>query len=206
MYAEQYEITLPAGYDMRIIRERVARAGHLLDDRAGLGLKAYLIRERGSGGSPVNQYAPFYLWNDVGAAAHFLVGGGGFQGIVRDFGRPPVQHWTGLAVVAGPARATPPAAASRLVTALPADPDPDGTGLGLSARIAGETGRLEEFARREGVHTAALALDARDWRLLRFVLWQEAVPADEDATERYEVLHLSAPGLDGLTGRTPVTG
>ncbi|MFC5828113.1 DUF4865 family protein [Nonomuraea insulae] len=40
MYAKQYEITLPADYDMRIIRKRVADGGHVLDDRAGLGLKA----------------------------------------------------------------------------------------------------------------------------------------------------------------------
>lgn len=41
MYAKQYEITLPADYDMHVIRDRVARGGHLLDERAGLGLKAY---------------------------------------------------------------------------------------------------------------------------------------------------------------------
>jgi len=28
MYAKQYEITLPADYDMRIIRKRVADFGH----------------------------------------------------------------------------------------------------------------------------------------------------------------------------------
>ncbi|WP_234361388.1 DUF4865 family protein [Plantactinospora sp. BB1] len=36
MYAKQYEITLPADYDMRIIRNRVAEFGHLLDDHPGL--------------------------------------------------------------------------------------------------------------------------------------------------------------------------
>jgi hypothetical protein len=51
MYASQYELTLPADYDMGVIRDRVARGGRLLDDRAGLGLKAYLIRERGVNGS-----------------------------------------------------------------------------------------------------------------------------------------------------------
>lgn len=96
MYAMQYEITLPADYDMGIIRDRVATRGHALDDRGGLGLKTYLIRERGVAGSPVNQYAPFYLWHDVGAMKDFLMGGGGFQGIVRDFGRPPVRHWAGI--------------------------------------------------------------------------------------------------------------
>ncbi|MEU6409281.1 DUF4865 family protein [Microbispora sp. NPDC046933] len=71
----QYEITLPADYDMAITRERVATCGHALDDRAGLGLKAYLIGERGAAGSPVNQYAPFYLWQDAGRMGEFLVGG-----------------------------------------------------------------------------------------------------------------------------------
>lgn len=72
MDAQQYEITLPADYDMGVIRQRVAVGGRLLDDRAGLGLKAYVIRERGVDGSPVNQYAPVHLWNDTGAMAHFL--------------------------------------------------------------------------------------------------------------------------------------
>ncbi|MCW2914583.1 MAG: hypothetical protein JWN52_2651 [Actinomycetia bacterium] len=37
MHAMQYEITLPADYDMKIIRHRVATKGHLLDAFPGLG-------------------------------------------------------------------------------------------------------------------------------------------------------------------------
>lgn len=48
------------------------------------------------------------------------------------------------------------------------------------------------------MHTAALAFDPYAWQVVRFVLWADAVAPDEDATERYEVLHLSAPGLAGL--------
>lgn len=194
----QYEITLPADYDMGIIRKRVAAGGHALDDRAGLGLKAYVIRERGTSGSPVNQYAPFYLWNDTGAMSRFLVGGGGFQNIVRDFGRPAVHHWAGIACHAGPARTAPPRAASRRLAPLPADADPDGTGSGLSALIEREAEQLRQLSRHEGVHTAALAFDPHHWQLLRFVLWADASAPDESATERYEVLHLSAPGLGDL--------
>ncbi|SDS83005.1 protein of unknown function [Actinopolymorpha singaporensis] len=202
MYAMQYELTLPADYDMDVIRERVALGGHLLDDRAGLGLKAYVIRERGVGGSPVNQYAPFYLWNDTGAMAHFLLGGGGFQNIVRDFGRPPVRHWVGVAWQAGPARAEVPRAASRLVAPAPVDADTDGTGLGLATWAERETVVLRELAGRDDVHTAALAVDPHHWQAVWFVLWRDSVPADAEiaetatatATERYEVLHLSAPG------------
>jgi hypothetical protein len=46
MIAMQYQINLPADYDMGIIRTRVARTGHLLDHYPGLGVKAFLIRER----------------------------------------------------------------------------------------------------------------------------------------------------------------
>jgi hypothetical protein len=198
MYAKQYEITLPADYDMQIIRKRVADGGHVLDDRAGLGLKAYLIRERGRDGSPINQYAPFYLWNDTGAMARFLVGGAGFQNIVRDFGRPVVHHWTGVACHAGPARAAIPQAASRRLTQIAADSDPDGTGLGLAALIEREVQELRVLAGRDDVHTAALAVDPHQWQLIRFALWKDTVAPGEAATERYQVPHLSTPGLTGL--------
>jgi uncharacterized protein DUF4865 len=211
MYAKQYEITLPADYDMRIIRKRVANTAHLLDDRAGLGLKAYLIRERGvaiggADSSPVNQYAPLYLWNDTGAMARFLVGGAGFERIIASFGRAPVRHWTGLAAVAGPGRADTATTASRRLTTIPPEPGPGSTapdagangGEELSARIEREIDELVALGGQAGVHTAALALDPRDWQLMRFVLWAGPVPAGEDATERYEVLHLSAPEPAGL--------
>ncbi|MBO8191145.1 DUF4865 family protein [Streptomyces oryzae] len=199
MYANQYEITLPADYDMGIIRHRVARGGHALDQRAGLGLKAYLIRERGVHGSPVNQYAPFYLWHDTAAMGHFLFGDGGFHNIVRDFGRPAVRHWTGVACVPGGARPTPPKAASRRLTPLPPHPDAEGgTGLGLAALVEREVEELQALAANGDVHTAALALDPHHWQLLRFVLWRETVDEAEPATERYEVLHLSSPGLTEL--------
>ncbi|GAA3813597.1 DUF4865 family protein [Amycolatopsis tucumanensis] len=179
MYAKQYEIALPADYDMGIIRRRVAERGHALDDRAGLGLKAYLIRE-----SP-NQYAPFYLWREAGRMAEFLVGGGGFENIVRDFGRPVVRHWTGLAFQPGPARDRAPGHASRLVTPVGENP-----AEAVEEALAG----LTATAREPGVHSAALALDPHHWQLVRIVLGEH----DGEATERYEVLHLSAPELAAL--------
>ena len=74
MQAMQYEITLPADYDMAIIRDRVATKGTMTDDFQGLGLKAYAIRERGVDGSAVNQYAPFYLWASIDGMNSFLWG------------------------------------------------------------------------------------------------------------------------------------
>ncbi|MFJ5800665.1 DUF4865 family protein [Streptomyces decoyicus] len=192
MHAMQYAITLPADYDMQIIRHRVKSRGHLLDDFAGLGLKAYGIRERGVDGSPVNQYAPFYLWADPQAMNRFLLGDG-FRGVVRDFGRPVVQHWKGLFHRPGPAAGALPGTFTRRTETLAEDVDPATV---LAHAVAGH----EELAATDGVHTTALGFDPRLWELVHFTLWAHAAP--ESAGARYQVLHLSAPGTDGLgTGR-----
>ncbi|MFF4343779.1 DUF4865 family protein [Kitasatospora sp. NPDC001540] len=195
MLAKQYEITLPADYDLDVIRRRIEAGAPLLDDRPGLGFKAWLLRERGADGSPVNQYAPFYVWRSDGAAARFLVGGGGFENIVRDFGRPTVHHWTVLAHFSGPARAAVPAppVATRRLTPVPVTQDP----AGLAAHVDGEVEQLRELARRPGAHTAVLALDPARWELLRFVLWADG-PRDDPAATPFAVPHLSAPELSAL--------
>ena len=193
MHAMQYEITLPADYDMAIIHDRVATRGAALDDFPGLGLKAYCVRERGVDGSPVNQYAPFYLWNEVSGMNRFLVGGGGFRGIVDSFGRPVVRHWVGVGVHPGPARATSPRTATRLTTAIPAETDPaDAVALALA--------ELRERGGAEGVHTTALAVDPHRWELVHFTLWANVAPAL--AGVHYRVAHLCLPELAALpTGR-----
>ncbi|WP_405836615.1 DUF4865 family protein [Streptomyces platensis] len=189
MHAMQYAITLPADYDMQIIWDRVRTRGHLLDDFAGLGLKAYGIRERGVDDAPVNQYAPFYLWADPEAMNRFLLGDG-FRGVVRDFGRPAVQHWQGLFHRPGPAAGALPRAFTRRTVTLAEDADPATV---IAQAIAGH----EELATTEGVHTTALALDPRRWELVHFTLWADNAP--RSAGDRYQVLHLSAPGT-GLLG------
>ncbi|MCZ4122968.1 DUF4865 family protein [Streptomyces sp. H39-S7] len=192
MHAMQYRITLPADYDMRIIRRRVESRGRLLDDFPGLGLKAYLIRERGTDLSPVNQYAPFYLWNTPQGMNSFLWGPG-FQGIIDDFGRPEVGHWTGLAFEPGPAARTVPRAATRRALPIPPGENP-------AAVIDRALDTAREYAATPGVHSAALAVDPRHWELLHFTLWEHTAPAE--AGDRYQVLHLSAPEQDTIgTGR-----
>ncbi|NUV40834.1 DUF4865 family protein [Streptomyces sp. CAI-24] len=189
MHAMQYEITLPADYDMGIIRTRVATKGHLLDAFPGLGLKAYLIRER-AGGSPVNQYAPFYLWRAPEGMNAFLWGAG-FQGLVDDFGRPEVQHWTGLSYEEGPAVGALPRSAVRLRRPV----------HGAAPPAAAVEAALEESRRTAvgpGVVATALAVDPRRWELVRFTLYEGSPPGAEG--EAYEVLHLSAPEV-GLLGR-----
>jgi hypothetical protein len=169
----QYEITLPADYDMAIINKRVADRGHLMDGFAGLGFKAYLVRT-----TPVNQYAPFYVWTDTVGMNRFLWGGGGFTGVVDSFGRPAVNHWTGVALRRGPD--TEVRAATRVRAPIPAEVE-------LTSYVEGQVAAL----RRVG-YASVLGIDPYRWELVRFTLW-DAIPADEPG-DRYQVPHLSTSG------------
>ncbi|GGO41265.1 DUF4865 family protein [Streptomyces lasiicapitis] len=190
MHAKQYEISLPADYDMGVIRERVATKGHLLDAFPGLGFKAYLMRERGVGGSPVNQYAPFYLWNTPEGLNSFLWGPG-FQGLSEDFGRPVVQHWMALGYEDGAAVGARPVAAVRHLR-----PVPEGTRNGdLADELLAEARSLADLDGSVGV---VVAVDPRHWEAVTFSLWADETP--KAAGEVFQVLHFSSPEL-GLLGR-----
>ncbi|MGA2937721.1 MAG: DUF4865 family protein [Syntrophobacteraceae bacterium] len=192
MNVMQYEFTLPADYDMNIIRRRVATKGHGTDAFTGLGLKAYLIRERGVDGSPVNQYAPFYLWTSLHGMNSFLWGDG-FRGVCASFGRPSVQHWIGLGFKRGAVRTSTPRAATRHIEIVSADSDP-------AAVIHRALGELQQRADSSEVHSAALAIDLLRWELVEFTLWEQSAP--EMSGTRYKVLHMSTPHLaEILTGR-----
>ncbi|MGW3074397.1 MULTISPECIES: DUF4865 family protein [unclassified Kitasatospora] len=209
MHAMQYEITLPADYDMGVIRRRVADKGHLLDAHPGLGLKAYLVRERGRHGSPVNQYAPFYLWRTAEGMNGFLWGPG-FRGLSADFGRPAVRHWLGAGLVHG-ASAVPAASAASAGPVGPEGPVRAAETAGPPTTATRETVRLPESAdpaeaveraiaelpAHPALHTAAVAVDPSRWELLSFALWHGPAPEDVPGI-RYQVLHLSRPELDRL--------
>jgi hypothetical protein len=189
MYAMQYELRLPADYDMEIIRKRVRDSSHITDEFTGLGLKAYLLRERGVAGSLVNEYAPFYLWQDVSGMNEFLWGGGGFRRIVDSFGRPTVRHWTGVGFRSGPANSVLPKAASKRPTRIAADAE-------LESTVEVELAAMAERAEQPGVFATALAIEPQHWELVHFTLWAEH--ANEPDGIGYEVLHLSSPHLAEL--------
>jgi hypothetical protein len=188
MHAMQYELALPADYDMDIIRGRVARIGHLLDDWEGLGFKTYLLRERGVHGSPVNQYAPFYLWNTVEGMNSFLWGGA-FQGLANDFGRPAVLQWTGLAYEEGVAAGSPATVAVRHRLPVP-------EGVELSEVMADAVRETRRLASEDGAVVAAAGVDTRRWELVHFSLWEHDTPKAEG--DVFQVLHVSSPGRGAL--------
>ncbi len=189
MHAMRYSFTLPAAYSMDAVRERVARTGRMLDDWPGLGLKAYLIRERGRHGSPVNQYAPFYLWRTVEGMNSFLWEGA-FQRPTDDFGRPTVRQWTGLAYEEGAADGAP-----ARVAVLRREAVPEGVPLAEAAAQAVRENR--RLAGGDGVLLAAAVVDTARWELAHFSLHAGEVPAGVEG-EVFEVLHLSAPERDRL--------
>jgi hypothetical protein len=184
----QYETTLPAAHDMGLVRARIAEKGPLTDGLPDLGVKAYLVRERGVDGSPVNQYAPFYLWTGPRGMNHFLWDGG-FRSFSDAFGRPRVAQYLGLGFARGPAFGATPRGASRRTEPIPPDAEP----APILARALEE---LQERARLPGLHASALLIDTRGWAVVHFALWAQAAPAE--AGTRYQVWHLSAPHLAAL--------
>jgi Domain of unknown function (DUF4865) len=194
MIAMQYRVTLPAHYDMRIIRDRVATTGHLLDDYPGLGVKAFLIREKGVDGSAVNEYAPFYLWADAAGAASFLWSGVGFTAIIRDFGRPAVRTWVGGTSRSSGADLGTGRSAVRRTVGLPTDAD-----VVAAAAVADD--RCAAAVEVPGTLLAAYGIDPHTWELVTFTLHTDR-PADvpEDA-EVFQVLHVSAPEHQRLPRR-----
>jgi hypothetical protein len=189
MYAMQYEIPLPADYDMSIVRRRVASKGHLTDGYPDLGLKAYLIREKGVDGALNNEYAPFYLWTAAAGMNRFLWTGTGFTNIVGSFGRPPVRHFVGVDFRRGPGGSHLPTRASRLTTTIAADTDPTDA---VDAAVAA----LEALVSHTGLHSAAVVVDPHRWVIETFALWLADVPPD--CGRVWQVLHLSCPEIDGL--------
>jgi hypothetical protein len=194
MHAMQYEITLPADYDMDIIRSRATGKGPLLDGFRGLGLKAYLMRERGVDGSPFNQYAPFYLWNSPEGMNSFLWGPG-FQGLVDDFGRPQVRHWTVLAYEEGGADEAGGADGGAAQVAVRGRQSvPEGTKLSeVMEAAASEIGRL---AALDGAVCAAAVVDPRHWEVVHFSLWDHDTPKADGDT--FQVLYVNSPERDRL--------
>lgn len=94
MIVMQYSFTLPANYDMQIIRNRIAESGLKLNGFPQLIFKGYLysIKDDNELDSPKeNQYAPFYLWESNESMIFFLANPG-YQQLEKDFGRPRISY------------------------------------------------------------------------------------------------------------------
>lgn len=183
MYAMQYSVQLPTDYDMQIIRDRVTSKGHLLDGFSGLRFKAYLIREKAKG-APGNEYAPFYVWNDIDGMRAFCWGEPGYSSIVRDFGRHPIQDWTIVDVARGPANVADAKSLVLIEDRVPVDAAP-------AEAIEALTRNFLDSSDPDTVWRVA-AVDVTTWTVILVEVSAAAVPR-QSAVEgaSYEVLHVS---------------
>ena len=179
MRSMQYAITLPAAFDMDLIRRRIADKGHLLDDMEGLSFKAWLYAVRAEHG-PENRYAPFYLWHDEAAMRGFLLGPS-FSAFAADFGRPPVRTWMTLHT------ALTPLLREAHVATMQSAAVPVGTSPAVL--LSTEVSRAEG-ERARGALGAVVALDTDTWSLIRLQLWR-AIPATAIEGDAYAVGHVS---------------
>lgn len=190
MIAMQYSFTLPADYDMGIIRDRIAAKGHMLDAFPDLIFKAYLHASKNAQptNSAENLYAPFYLWENTTGMNNFLCGPG-FAGLAQAFGRPLVKVWSvlhrELTADAGNANF-----ATRTVSTISAQAD-------LIALREAEVLAAQQTSRHKGCLAAVSAFDPHDWTLVRMQLWHDASAAHDAGlltdAQAYEVGHMSVP-------------
>ncbi|HEU4670099.1 MAG TPA: DUF4865 family protein [Dyella sp.] len=184
MPAMQYEITLPADYDMAVIRRRIAEKGHLLDGFPGLGFKALLYASGDDTVLPggTNRYAPFYLWRD-GEGMNAFLGGAGFAALARDFGRPAVQTWSvWQASLQGDLSAA--VCASREIVPIPEDAWMEGWRERETAAA--------DAAVSEGALAAVTAFEPAGWTLVRLRLWPDLrAGLTNHAARLYRVGHVS---------------
>lgn len=188
MLAMQYEITLPADYDMAVIRRRIAEKGHLLDGFPGLGFKAWLYSTCDDPVLPggTNRYAPFYLWHD-GEGMNAFLGGAGFAALARDFGRPTVQAWSVWQALS-PGELSTAVCASREIVPIPED--------AWMERWRERESDMAHAAVTEGALAAVTAFEPTSWTLVRFRLWPDfRAGLTDNACRLYRVGHVSQAAI-----------
>lgn len=183
MIAMQYSFTLPADYDMAIIRHRIAEKGHSLDHFDGLRLKAYLHATRGEQ-STENLYAPFYVWRDSEAMQRFL-GSPGFAVLTQAFGWPSIRCWQVWDAYLSP-QAREARFASREI-----HPIAPYTALDALRHEAREALQLDV---ERGALAAVTAFEPTTWSWVNFRLFDERPSISRaDARQWYDVGHVSQP-------------
>src|SRR5579859_4639595 len=185
MIAMQYSFTLPADYDMNIIRKRVADKGPALDHYEGLGFKAYLIADRADPAlaTEENFYAPFYLWPEAEQMQRFL-DGPVFPGVAGAFGWPSIRVWP-----VWNAHLSAEARQARFATRETAPIAPHSN---LADLKKAEHEALQRDV-AQGAVAAISAFEPTGWTSLRFRLWRDRPDLSAAGRQFYAVGHVSQP-------------
>jgi hypothetical protein len=193
MIIMQYEISLPADYDMAIIKRRIAEKGAAFDTFSGLGLKCFVVREKGQCGASANEYSPIYLWPNSDAMGNFIAGPA-FAAVNNAFGRPITRTWSALAFARSqrPHDMTSIGAVTQVRVELPSATD---LTMLRDREVAAAWGAVDE---RGGPIARAVGVDPTTWQLVRFDYWQQSIAELSTDKQAYSVLHVSAPEIDAL--------
>lgn len=181
----QYSYTLPADYDMSIIRQRIETKGKLMNEFPHLVFKAFTYASRGQACdySRENLYAPFYLWKDNAGINRFLCSDG-FAALVQSFGWPLVRIWLVLEYDL-PENLTSAEWATR--EGIPISPY-----TALEQLRLAETERLMTDITTKGAVGAVTAFDPTSWTLVRYRLWETCPQtANDKNTQIYRVGYLA---------------
>jgi hypothetical protein len=185
MLAMQYNFTLPADYDMEIIRRRITAKGPLIDGLPGLGFKAYLYALRGVHG-PENLYSPFYLWHEGEAMGRFF-GGDIFAGVTSAFGWPSVKVWSVLHAATAPAIRDARQLSREIISIAPH--------TAMAELRETENNLARSAASQDGVLGVITAFEPTAWTLVRARLWREGPTGNVSPdTQVYEVGYLGTGG------------
>lgn len=187
MLAMQYNFTLPADYDMSIIRQRIAAKGSLTDDFPGLVFKAYLYgsRDQRRRNARENLYAPFYLWKSNEGMNKFL-GGAGFVALTQSFGWPSVKTWSAWPASLSERLAAATCATREIVPIEPHSP--------LADLQKAETETLWEDMDTRDALGAVSGFEPTTWTMVRIRLWTEWHERfDRTGLLTYDIGHLSIP-------------
>lgn len=187
MIIAHYAHRLPADYDIKIIRDRAGRRGHLFDAIPELYFKAFLLRERGRFGAIQNEYSSLYLWRKDEGFRDFLADGR-TRSVTDSFGRPQIETRFVLDAHKGEGGQVRFLHKQDQVIA----PDTD-----LTSAFAEEIARNHEAAKEAGVVASAVGVDAQNWKFTR-VLLSEKEPAGREQGTVYQVLYLARPLLAEL--------
>lgn len=163
MLAMQYRITLPADYDMAIIRQRIQERGHLLNGFPQLEWKAYLWskKDQQRQGS-ANAYAPLYLWQDNTGINQFL-SSPGFHALCEDFGRPQIDIWSVWDCIGSPRMQSASVCYQQTAVIQP--------GQSLS-ELRQQERDLAAGLVKQGALSVLSAYDPQQWRMLRISAWE----------------------------------
>lgn len=188
MLAMQYSFTLPADYDMAIIRQRIAANGYKMDGFPQLACKAFMLASRQAArcNAQENLYAPFYLWQSNQGMNSFLASSG-FAALCAAFGWPTIKTWSVWHAELQPDLAAA-RCATREILPIPAHSD-------LAALQAAESDTARQ-AIASGALAAVAAFEPTNWSVVRFRLWpQYRESFDQPGLQAYKVGHVSLPNL-----------